>query len=311
MTDRAQVSIIIPVYNASQFLEEAVASALALDEVGEVILVEDGSKDNSLKICQDLQQAFPRVRLLRHEKGMNKGEAASRNLGIKNARFDLIAFLDADDWYCPNRFSRDIPIFEDNRDVKVTYSFSTINHPNGNITPYGEKIDVLKLLGSEVSLEDFYKYVISNDLVLGHVNTNTICKEIFENGDFFDERLKMHTDTEFWWRINRKYKFHASELEKPVSAARRHDNNTIYQQSIQTKVIMLLVWIDNIGLKELKDFEEKVVIYQLARALSNPIKNHFLRKSVLHSFQIFVNLIRPIFILFFYRLGMSKYKLYK
>lgn len=311
MANRSQISIIIPVYNASQFLEEAVESALVLNEVGEVILVEDGSIDNSLKICEELQYKFPLVRLFRHEKGINKGEAASRNLGIRNARFDLIAFLDADDWYYPNRFRKDLPIFKNYLDAKVTYSFSTINYPNGKITPYGEKIDVLKEFGAEVSHEDFYEYVISNNLVLGHVNTNTLSREIFDEGHFFDERLKMHTDTEFWWRISRRYKFYPSELDKPVSAARRHGNNTIYKQSIKTKVIMLLVWIDNIGLRELKEFEKRIVVYHLARAISNPIKNNFLRKSLLHGFQLFGNFIRPLFISIFYKWGMRRFHLYK
>ncbi|WPR77401.1 glycosyltransferase family 2 protein [Algoriphagus sp. NG3] len=305
-----KVSVIVPVYNAAEYLEYAVNSAVFFDEVLEILLIEDGSTDDSLRICQELALKYNKVFLFRHSGGINKGEAASRNFGIKLVKGKYIAFLDADDWYFPNRFKKDVEMIKNNLNVKVVYNFSTINYPNGIVIPYGEGTDFFNEY-KEFSNFDSYQYVIEHDLVLGHVNANTLHLDVFENGDFFDERLKVHTDTEFWWRLNRKYKFYASELEKPVSAARRHDHNTIYKKSVQTKTIMLLVWMDNIGIKNLYKFEKKAVIYHLARAISNPIKNDLLRRSALHGFQCVANAIRPIFILVFYRWGMRKYKLFK
>ena len=81
-----QISVIIPVYNAEDFVTLAVESALAQPETGEVILIEDGSPDNSLTICQELEEKYNKVRLLRHPHGRNKGAAASRNLGMKSWR---------------------------------------------------------------------------------------------------------------------------------------------------------------------------------------------------------------------------------
>src|SRR5210317_669111 len=96
------ISVVIPVFNAERYVESAVESALRQSETAEVILVEDNSPDNALEICQRLEAQDPRVRLFRHGDGKNHGAGESRNLGIRNARCDYIAFLDADDYYVEN-----------------------------------------------------------------------------------------------------------------------------------------------------------------------------------------------------------------
>src|SRR6478735_3013546 len=92
-----KVSVIVPVYNAAPYVEEAVRSAVSLPEVGEVILVEDGSADNGLEVCKILVQHYANVKLFQHEDGKNRGAGESRNLALKHSRFPYIAFLDADD----------------------------------------------------------------------------------------------------------------------------------------------------------------------------------------------------------------------
>ncbi|MFC3415144.1 glycosyltransferase family A protein [Algoriphagus hitonicola] len=302
-------SVIIPVFNAVEYLRVAVESAIHFGEVVEVLLVDDMSTDNSLEEIQELAKQYDKVRNIPNQQ--KRYASGCRNLAILQAKGDLIAFLDADDWYYPNRFKKDLDLFTSNSKVKITYSYSTINFPNGKTIPYGVQHDFSKTLNDNSTFWEEYHYSVKNDLVLGHVNANTVHMDVFKNGDFWDGRLKVHADTEFWWRLNRKYKFYASELAIPVSAARRHDHNTIYNKSVKTKTIMLLVWMDNIGIKNLYGFEKRAVIYHLARAISNPIKKHLLRKSVLHGFQWIANALRPVFIPVFYRWGMAKYKLYK
>ncbi len=105
-----QVSIIIPVYNAAAYVREAVESALIQPETGEILLIEDNSPDDSLRICQELAAKYDKVKLLRHPNGENRGPGASRNLGMRNARSPILAFLDADDYYLPGRFSGKSPM---------------------------------------------------------------------------------------------------------------------------------------------------------------------------------------------------------
>ena len=90
-----QVSIIVPVYNAEKFIENCAASILGQTFKNlELIFVDDGSKDNSLKICQKICQTDNRIVVLHQENG---GTSSAKNAGIEVAKGDYIAFCDADD----------------------------------------------------------------------------------------------------------------------------------------------------------------------------------------------------------------------
>ncbi len=94
-----KVSVIIPVYNAENYLKECLESVInqTLKDI-EVICVDDGSTDNSYKILQEYEQKDKRIIVLKQK---NKGAGAARNLGIELAQGEFIAFMDADDKY-PN-----------------------------------------------------------------------------------------------------------------------------------------------------------------------------------------------------------------
>ena len=98
------VSVVIPVYNAEKFVERAIKSALAQAEVAEVIVVDDGFGDGAFDICAHMAAIEPKVKHIWHENRANHGAGAARNLGILHASYPYIAFLDADDYYLPNRF---------------------------------------------------------------------------------------------------------------------------------------------------------------------------------------------------------------
>ena len=100
-----KISIIVPIYNAAKYLKRCIESILAQglnkDEY-EILLINDGSKDNSLLICQEYHHNNPGIiRLFSHH---NQGVAYTRNKGIKEAKGDYIAFVDADDYLIPNGY---------------------------------------------------------------------------------------------------------------------------------------------------------------------------------------------------------------
>jgi glycosyltransferase involved in cell wall biosynthesis len=93
------VSVVIPVYNAEDFIGEALDSVFAQDyEPFEVIAVDDGSSDGSAAVVE----SYPDVRFFRQE---NRGASAARNVGIEAARGEFVAFVDADDIVPPNKLS--------------------------------------------------------------------------------------------------------------------------------------------------------------------------------------------------------------
>ena len=103
MTDEQPlVSVIIPVYNGARFLRAALESVFAQTyRPIEVIVVDDGSRDDSGAIAQ----SFPEVRYLRQE---NQGVAAARNNGIEIARGEFFAFLDQDDLWTPDKLETQV-----------------------------------------------------------------------------------------------------------------------------------------------------------------------------------------------------------
>ncbi len=93
----SKVSIIVPIYNASKYLEQCAESLVNQDYSNiEILLVDDGSTDNSGEICDSLQRDDDRIRVIHKENG---GAASARNLGVKEATGDYVMFIDADDWF--------------------------------------------------------------------------------------------------------------------------------------------------------------------------------------------------------------------
>lgn len=298
-----RVSVIIPVYNGAKFIEEAVGSAIDLPEVGEIILVEDGSKDESLIICKLLARTYSKIKFLQHPCKGNRGVSKSRNLGIKNAKFDYIAFLDADDLFLPNRFFRDKELFEHNTEVKISYSLSIILFKSGKKEYFGTTIDVSNEGFCSKNVNCIYKKVLIDQLILGHVSSTTFRKDIFKDNYFFDYRLSLHEDTELWNKFCRKYIFYGSELNEYVSIARRHTNNTISKKSILSIIKFIYIYFDNIGIKNIFDFEKKYAINQIGRSFSNYIKPNFLRRIIFKFWTSFLYLFKDGYINAFMFLG--------
>jgi glycosyltransferase involved in cell wall biosynthesis len=92
------LSIIIPVYNVSKYVEKCIRSCYnqnALLSEFEIIAVNDGSTDDSLEICEKLQSEFSELKIISQE---NKGLSGARNTGLKHAQGEYIWFVDSDDW---------------------------------------------------------------------------------------------------------------------------------------------------------------------------------------------------------------------
>jgi glycosyltransferase involved in cell wall biosynthesis len=113
------VSVIICFLNEEKFLEEAIMSVISQDyQNWELILIDDGSTDQSTFIALSFEKRFTeKIHYLDHNNHINKGLSASRNTGIKKAKGDLIAFLDADDLWLPIKLSQQVSIFKANPSI--------------------------------------------------------------------------------------------------------------------------------------------------------------------------------------------------
>ena len=114
------VSVIIPCYNSSKFIRKTIDSALNQDcEFLEIIAVDDGSKDETRTI---LESYLPNIKILFHPNHANLGQGPSLNLGIRESKSNLIAFLDADDLWYPGKVREQVKIFQRFPDVGLVYT---------------------------------------------------------------------------------------------------------------------------------------------------------------------------------------------
>src|SRR6266545_5517239 len=112
MNRELRVSVVIIFLNAAKFIEEAISSVFAQTYNGwELLLVDDGSTDGSTQIARKYAASYPgKIFYIAHEGHKNRGMSASRNLGIRHARCEYVAFLDGDDVWLPHKLREQVAI---------------------------------------------------------------------------------------------------------------------------------------------------------------------------------------------------------
>ncbi|RXM52031.1 MULTISPECIES: glycosyltransferase family 2 protein [unclassified Chryseobacterium] len=227
-----RISVVIPVYNAEKYVSQAVDSVLQFDEVHEIILIEDQSPDNALQVCQQLAEKHEKVKLYQHPDKKNHGAGPSRNLGIEKSTGDFIAFLDADDYFLPNRFDAEKELFKDPK-VEGVYGALGVHY-------YSQKAkeQYYQLFGDR--LTTVYKKYAPKDVFPGQlhmlgtfglfsIDTLTVRKESLMNKvqPLFKAHLRLHEDTEFLFRLSYYLDLYPGILEEAIAVRGVHENNRI------------------------------------------------------------------------------------
>ncbi|NML69366.1 glycosyltransferase family 2 protein [Chryseobacterium sp. RP-3-3] len=227
-----KISVIIPVYNAEKFVSQAIESALQFDEVYEVILIEDKSPDNALQVCQLFSEKHERVKLYQHPDKGNHGASSSRNLGIEKSTGDFLAFLDADDYFLPNRFEAEKELFK-NPEVEGVYGALGVHY-------YSEKGKEQYYHLFEDGLTTVYKKHPPKDVFFGQmhmlgsfglftIDALTIRKSslIKKMNILFKDHLILHEDTEFLFRLSYYLDLYPGSIDKAVAVRGVHEHNRI------------------------------------------------------------------------------------
>jgi glycosyltransferase involved in cell wall biosynthesis len=126
------LSVIIPIFNVEKYVEKCVNSLLNNDlkiNEYEIIIVDDGSKDNSLFIVNELAKQHSNIKIISQK---NKGLGGARNTGINNSIGEYLLFLDSDDWYLPNTLKNCITIANKHNLEILEFAAQGIA-PNGKI----------------------------------------------------------------------------------------------------------------------------------------------------------------------------------
>lgn len=231
---KMKTSVIIPVYNAEKYLSKAVESALQLNEVYEIVLVEDQSPDNALQVCHELTQKYNRVKLFQHPDQGNHGAGASRNLGIEKATGDFIAFLDADDYYLPNRFDAEKELFKDPKVDGVFNAIGTEYLTEKGKEEFQSKFKELSLstVNYPAEGEEVFKGLLSlTTKTFGtsfHLNSLTIKRAVLEAHQLrFNKDLRVHQDSDFIIKLAYHCHLKTGNITEAVAMRGIHDDNRI------------------------------------------------------------------------------------
>lgn len=222
-----QVSVIIPAYNVERYIEKAIRSALAQKEVQEVLVINDGSTDATVKKVLKIKDT--RIKLLAHPANKNRGRSASRNLGIEKSNFEFIAFLDADDYYLPNRFEKDTDLFLKNPQCDAIHNAVGYDVVNPD---YNYLKDQLYTVTREVEPKELFMGLL--DGLFGHFQINgfTIKKQVLKSTGLFNEQLKVAEDTDFFWKVAIASNVYTGVIDQPVAMRVVHDENCFYRKDL-------------------------------------------------------------------------------
>lgn len=226
------ISVIIPVYNAESFVTKAVESALIQPEVAEVLLIEDKSQDNSLEICKQLSAKYEKVKLFVHPNNKNMGAGFSRNLGIEKSLCEFVAFLDADDYYLPDRFLAERTIFREMPETDGVYGALGFHYYSDEEKKKFKEDEFEKLttISARISPEELFSSILwLNKKANGHfsVNTLTIKRNVFFGKTELFSDLKMHEDTVFILQLSLNCKLEPGIIDRPIGMRGVHNNNRI------------------------------------------------------------------------------------
>ncbi|MCX7550555.1 glycosyltransferase family 2 protein [Xanthomarina sp. F2636L] len=189
-------SIIIPLYNKEKHIKNSLDSVLDQSCSNfEVIVINDGSTDNSLDIVDTIIDERIKVYSIK-----NSGVSTARNYGIKKAQADYVAFLDADDFWEHNFLEHINRLI---RNYPKEHIFATALKIKTNKNSYFASYKNLDLSPNQVQILNYFKFSIDHSIL--HCSSSVLSKKAIEKVGEFNENLNTGEDTEYWIRVGLKY----------------------------------------------------------------------------------------------------------
>jgi glycosyltransferase involved in cell wall biosynthesis len=192
-----RVTAIVPAYNAAAYLPHALDSVLAQTSGDwEVVVVDDGSTDNTRAVVDSYRPKLQGKLQYIHQS--NRGLPAARNAGMRAARGEFIALLDADDVWLPNRLERGIALLETDPEIGLVHARVVRINRYGTIT--GQlKVDT-KYMSGRIARHIYTRRA--------HIVCPTVMfrRSCIETAGWFDEAMQATEDRDLWFRIALHYK---------------------------------------------------------------------------------------------------------
>ncbi len=204
-----KVSVIVPIYNSERFVAQAIESVLAQTYKNfEIVVVNDGSTDRSY---EKIKPYLPLIKYIPQE---NKGVSSARNTGIKNSEGELIAFLDSDDIWLPEKLELQVKYLNDNPHVGLVHS--NISYIDENGESYPPNPDFV----TDVSGMCFKELFEGNCIATSTVLVRQAC---LDKVGLFAEGIPYAEDYELWMKLSIYYPIR--HINEYLIKYRVHDAN--------------------------------------------------------------------------------------
>ncbi len=210
IANETKVSVVIPNYNYGRFIQEAVRSVLAQTRVpDEVIVVDDGSTDDSI---ERLAEFGDRIQVIRQAQS---GVGVARNVGARASSGNVIAFLDSDDIWMPDKLERQLALLE---------SDSSIGMVTCNMRRFGNGSE-REIFAHRLRTNNPHHFLLMNEDVVVSGSAIMLRRELFDELGGFDESRELHPseDWEFFYRVMRRAQIVA--VEQVLVKYRSHGAN--------------------------------------------------------------------------------------
>ncbi len=212
------VSVIIPTYNREEFIRDAIESVLSQGYKDlEIIVVDDGSTDDTKLAVDGYVQRYSEKIFYFYQK--NAGPASARNLGVRHARGEYIAFLDSDDLWTPDSLEKRVALLKSNPDAGLVYG-AYQRFTDGEMLGHD---------GSDVFYSNLPAGNVYQDLLMKcFIFTTAVFmrKSVFEAAGGFDESLCIGEDYDLWLRVANNCKIFP--VNGIVAQYRQHKKNIMH-----------------------------------------------------------------------------------
>jgi glycosyltransferase involved in cell wall biosynthesis len=255
------ISVVIPLYNKGPHIDRALKSVLSQTSLpDEVIVVDDGSTDGGEKIVESF--ADPRIRLIRQE---NQGVSAARNRGIKEARSELIAFLDADDAWKPRFLEVILNLRQRYPEAGAYATAYGVVKPDGAIR--NQAFDVLPPKAMEGLISNYVKISLKCPYVIW-ISAVTIPKITFAHVGDFPLGEQPAEDMDTWLRIGLRYPIAFSKESLAVyyldATNRACAFGWFYKdEPVNSRTARQIIQSGILGPEAIEDLREYSAVYQL------------------------------------------------
>jgi len=226
MSGPPRVRVVIPTFNNARFVAEAIQSVLDQSVADlEIVVVDDGSTDATREVVGGI--ADRRVAYRRQE---NQGPSAARNNALRDATNELVAFLDADDLWLPDKLARQLALVDASPTVGLVHG--------AYIVVDEQRRELRRRLGPGLSGRVADRLAVEN-LVSGSATTALVRRAVLDEVGLFDESLRGGEDWDLWFRIARVAEL--AYVPEPIAKVRLHStNSTRAEERIRTDLARLI-----------------------------------------------------------------------